>query len=74
MRTTNPDPTPTSEDDLRERRRASRWDDRVLAAMMIVFGGLRVGIALGEHERFGAQPTLAAIMLVLGLAILLWRP
>jgi hypothetical protein len=52
---------------------APRRDDLVLAAMMIAFGGLRVGIAIGEHERFTAQPTVALIMLVLGLAIMAWR-
>lgn len=71
MRTTSS--RPTTNDDLRERREAARWDDRVLAAMMIAFGGLRVGIAIGGHERFTAEPTLAAIMLGVGILILARR-
>ena len=60
-------------DEQRTRRPAVRWDDRVLAAMMIVFGGIRVGLALGAHERFTAEPTMAAIMLGLGVLLLFWR-
>jgi len=48
---------------------ASRRDDAVLATMLIVLGGLRVGIALIGHETFGAEATIAAVMLVLGVAL-----
>jgi hypothetical protein len=40
----------------------------------VVFGALRVGIAVGEHQRFTAEPTLAAVMLGLGVLLFAgWR-
>lgn len=48
-------------------------DDSVLAALMLGFGGVRVGLALGGHERFTAEPTLAAIMMGLGVLLMLGR-
>ena len=46
---------------------AARWDDRVLAALMIALGAPRVVLALASHEHFGAEATLAAIAACLGL-------
>jgi hypothetical protein len=52
---------------------AARWDDRVLGFLMIALGAPRVVIALAQHEHFGAEATLAAIMAGLGLLILAAR-
>jgi hypothetical protein len=52
--------------------RANR-DDLILGAMMIGIGGLRVGYALADHERFTPEPTLAAIMFVVGFLVVAGR-
>ena len=64
-----PDPAP------RAPRKSSMTpsDDGVLAALMIVLGGVRVAIAIADNERFGAEPSIALIMLVLGLLLLIKR-
>lgn len=49
-------------------RRAGR-DDRVLGAVMLVLGGLRVAIALGDHEVWGAEATIAGAMVALGVVL-----
>ena len=54
-------------------RRSARWDDRVLAALMIAVGGIRVGVAIGTNESFGAEPSIAAVMVALGALLLFWR-
>lgn len=41
---------------------------------MAVCGGLRVGLAVGAHQRFTAEPTLALVMLGLGVLLFAgWR-
>jgi hypothetical protein len=54
-----------------ELKTAARWDDRILALVMLVLGGPRVILAFAEHETFGAEATIAAIVAGLGLLLLL---
>jgi hypothetical protein len=53
----------------------ARWDDFVLAVLLIVVGGFRVALALETDERWGAEATLAAVTTFLGFLVLLsaWR-
>jgi len=44
-------------------------DDAVLAALLLAVGGLRVALALAHGEDFGAEATIAAVMVVLGLVL-----
>lgn len=55
--------------------RPNRWDDAVLAAMLIVAGGARVGVGVYAGETFGGEATLAVIAALLGVALLIatWR-
>jgi hypothetical protein len=55
-------------DDLKS---AARWDDRILAIVMLGLGLPRVILAFADHETFGAEPTIAAIVAGLGLLLLL---
>jgi len=41
----------------------------VLAALLLAVGGLRVALALAHGEDFGAEATIAAVMVVLGLVL-----
>jgi hypothetical protein len=66
-------PYRTSISDEPRARRSVDWDDRVLAALMIAVGGIRVGIAIGTAESFGAEPSIAAVMIALGALLLCWR-
>ncbi|MBL0220826.1 MAG: hypothetical protein IPQ07_44020 [Myxococcales bacterium] len=50
---------------------AARWDDRILAVVMIGLGAPRAILALVEHEVFGAEATVAAVVACLGLLLLL---
>ena len=54
-----------------EMKVAARWDDRILAAVMLGLATPRVVIALLQHEIFGAEATIAAIVAGLGLLLLL---
>jgi protein-S-isoprenylcysteine O-methyltransferase Ste14 len=49
----------------------ARWDDLVLSTLLIVLGGFRVVLAVTEHERWGAESTLAAVTTFIGLLLLL---
>ena len=51
--------------------RDARWDDLVLGLLLLVLGGLRVVLAVADHERFGVEATLATIVTGLGVLILL---
>lgn len=48
-------------------------DDRILAVLLLIAGGARVAIAFAQDEVFGAESTLALIMVVVGLGLLLRR-
>jgi hypothetical protein len=50
--------------------RDARWDDIVLAVLMLVLAAPRVVLALAHHEAFGAETTVAAIFTALGLLLL----
>jgi len=52
---------------------ASDDDERVIARLMIALGGLRVVVAVASAETFGAEPSIALLMLVLGLVFLVRR-
>jgi hypothetical protein len=52
------------------RHGSSRSDDRILGALLAVLGGGRVAIAFATGEDFGGEATIAAILLVLGVAML----
>ena len=52
---------------------AGRDDDRVLGALMIVLGGIRVVLGLVQHEHFGFEATLAAVVACAGCAVFPWR-
>lgn len=54
-----------------EMKTAARWDDRILAILMLGLAGPRVILALVDHETFGAESTIAAIVASLGLLLLL---
>lgn len=54
-----------------EMKTAARWDDRILAFLMIGLAGPRVMLALADHEVFGTEATVAAIVAGLGLLLLL---
>jgi hypothetical protein len=47
-------------------------DDLVVAGLLTIIGAIRVAIAVAGHERFGAEATIAAMMLVLGVIGLIW--
>ena len=49
------------------------WEDVALAFLLVVIGGFRVAMALAMGEVFGAEASLAAIALVLGLVVFPWR-
>jgi hypothetical protein len=44
-------------------------DDRALGLVLLAFGGMRVAIALSEHEVFGTESTIALLMLALSLGL-----
>ena len=48
-------------------------DDRVLAGMLLIVGGIRVMYAIVARETFGTEASLALLMVVLA-AVLLRRP
>jgi len=48
---------------------AARWDDYVLSLMLIVLGTIRVTLAFANHEDFGAEATIAAVMAGLGVLL-----
>jgi hypothetical protein len=50
-----------------EREPTSRGDDGIVAGVLAAVGALRVAIAVAGGERFGAEATAAALMLVIGL-------
>lgn len=50
---------------------AARWDDRILAIVMIGLGVPRAILAMAQHETFGAESTIAALVAVLGVLLLL---
>ena len=52
----------------------ARWDDYVLGGLMLVLGGPRIVFALLERETFGAEATIAAVAVALGLLLLFTRP
>ena len=54
-------------------RRESRYDDLVLGILMLAIGGLRVGLAIGGGEPWGAEVSLAAIVTALGVFLLVFR-
>ena len=56
-----------------ELTRGARWDDYVLGGLMVVLAGPRVVLALVDHETFGAETTIAAVVMALGLLLLLTR-
>ena len=64
-------PPPPRDDD--DRESSPPAEERVLAWALVVVGGLRVAIAVARSESFGAEATIAAILLVLGLVFVL-RP
>ena len=59
--------------DLGEERDDARRDDRVLAFGLLLIGGIRVALALALHEVFGAESTIALVMVVVGIVLLLRR-
>lgn len=54
-----------------EPKPAARWDDRILAVLMLGLAGPRIVLALIDHEVFGAEATIATIVAGLGLLLLL---
>ena len=44
-------------------------DDRILGALLLLIGGVRVAVALARGETFGAEATIAVAMVVLGLVL-----
>lgn len=54
--------------------RAARWDDLVLGVLLLVLAAPRIVFALATRETFGAETTIAAIAVALGLLLLLTRP
>jgi hypothetical protein len=48
-------------------------EELVLALVMLGFGGLRVAIAIAAGEVWGAEPSIAMLMLACGAALLLRR-
>lgn len=64
-------PEPRNDDDTGED--SLRFDDRVLAGLLLVIGGIRVALAVLDHEVIGAESTLALIAVVFGLVLLVWR-
>jgi hypothetical protein len=49
-------------------------EELVLALVMLGFGGLRVAIAIATGEVWGAEPSIAMLMLACGAALLLRTP
>jgi hypothetical protein len=54
------------------RHNSSRSDDRILGALLALLGGGRVVVAFATGEDLGAEATIAAILLVLGFAMLVF--
>jgi hypothetical protein len=49
---------------------ARRWDDRILAYVMLGLSVPRVVLAVVTGEQFGAEPSIAAVVASLGLVLL----
>ena len=69
MRLSHPYRTPAMTPD--EGRGEAPRDDYVLGALLLALGGWRVAIAIASDERWGTEPTIAAIMTGLGVLLLL---
>ncbi len=54
-----------------EMKAAARWDDRILALVMMVLAVPRVVLAVTAHEPFGAEATIAVIVAGLGLVLMM---
>jgi hypothetical protein len=52
---------------------STKGDDVVLGAMLLAVGGLRVILAIVGGEAWGAEASIAAILLLLGVLLLLPR-
>lgn len=48
-------------------------EDFVLALLLLGLGGLRVAIAVATGEAWGAEPSIAMLMLMCGVGLLLHR-
>jgi len=59
--------TPTDADAVVEEDR----DDHILAGLLVALGGVRVVLTFAAGEPFGTEPTLAAIMMFLGVLLAL---
>jgi hypothetical protein len=53
--------------------RAPRGDDVVLGSLLAAIGGMRVVIAVATDETWGAEASIAAILLALGVVLVLAR-
>ena len=51
----------------------ARADDRTLGLVLLVLGLARVVMGLAEHEVFGAEATMALLMVGLAVALLVPR-
>jgi hypothetical protein len=57
-----------------EARDSAAPEDRALAVLLIVLGAVRVVPAIATGETFGAEATVAAIMVVLGVVMSIRLP
>ena len=48
-------------------------EDRVLGAQLLAIAAIRIGVALVQHEVFGAEATIATLMAGCGLVLLARR-
>jgi len=53
--------------------RNTRYDDRVLALLLLLIGGVRVATAFAHNEVFAADSTIALFMMAAALGLLLRR-
>ena len=49
-------------------------DDLILAALLVAIGGGRVALALATGEALGTEPTIAAVLVGIGVLIALAAP
>jgi hypothetical protein len=60
----------------RARRTLTPNDGIAISVVAAMVGAVRVAIAVGTHESFGAEATIALVLLALGLiglAVCLWH-
>jgi hypothetical protein len=51
----------------------ARWDDYVLAGLLLLISVPRVALGLLSNRPLGAEDTLAMVMVLLAIVVVAWR-